>query len=104
MKKYDDILSFDLPEGYEEIRGINDSGNPTYAIGAGKTVDENGQDQYTYRLNLLAVPQDYEADQPDSPVIRLAGNIQNQIRFHTNSTAFMGIAFTVTTGFIMLIH
>ena len=104
MKKYDDILSFDLPEGYEEIRGINDSGNPTYAIGAGKTVDENGQDQYTYRLNLLVVPQDYEADQPDSPVIRLAGNIQNQIRFHTNSTAFMGIAFTVTTGFIMLIH
>ncbi len=105
LHKYDHLLSFDLPKDFHIIKDKDDDGNPTFEIGIGKTVGDDGETNYEYRINLLAQDRDSNDElNIDSSAIRLEGNIENSIKFVKNIKSFLDLEIIITTAFIFLIH
>lgn len=91
IRKYDNLLSFDLPKGYEVVKGTNDEGAATYAVNAGKTTDENGETIYNYLSNIFDGEKGGNAmeEADDASAIKLHGTFQNLFRIYENKTEFL---------------
>lgn len=105
LHKYDHLLSFDLSKDFHIIKDVDDEGNPTFGIGIGKTVGDDGETNYEYRINLLSQDCDGEVElNIDPSANRLVGNIENRIQFVKNVQSFLGLEIIITTAIIFLIH
>lgn len=105
LHKYDHLLSFDLPKDFHIIKDVDDEGNPTFGIGIGKTIGDDGETNYEYRINLLSQDRDDDNElNIGSSAIRLEGNIENSIQFVKNVQSFFGLEIIITTAIIFLIH
>ena len=102
LHKYDDLLSFDLPDDFHIINEVNDEGQPVFGIGIGKTVDDEGEDNYEYRLNISS--QDESELGFDSSKLHLKGSVKNNVQFVRKSQSLLGMEFVFTVAFIFLIH
>lgn len=105
LHKIDHLLSFDLSKEFHIINDVDNEGNSVLGVGFGKTVGDDGETNYEYRINILS--QDRDADDEinmDPSAIRLDGNIENSIQFLKNSQSFFGLEITITTAIIFLIH
>ena len=105
LRKYDHLLSFDLPKGFHIIKDVDDEGNPTFGIGVGKTVGDDGETNYEYRINLFSQDCDREDELSiDRSAIRLEGNIENRIQFDKNVKSFFGLEIIITNAIVFLLH
>ena len=69
LHHYDNLLSFNSYREFHIIKDVDDNGNPTFGIGYGQSVDDNGEITYEFRINLLDAENNTTGEQ------KISGNI-----------------------------
>lgn len=80
LASYDEHLRFELPEGYEIERGIDDDGDPTYNIYYGVTIDDDGDKKAEKTFRVIQPNNEegvsFEGDIDSDFNIKVIGNLQ----------------------------
>lgn len=81
-EKFDENLSFELPDGYEIACGTDDDGKPYYKIVFGKTIGEDGKESYKYSADIVR-NEEGTLSSKDSSLnpFRINGELDNRIIF-----------------------
>ncbi|MBO5868411.1 MAG: hypothetical protein J6Q54_05855, partial [Oscillospiraceae bacterium] len=104
MQNYDEKLSFALTGDLDVIRGTNDDGVPTFAIGTGKSVDNEGTESLTWQVNVSSGNRGENLGEQASGITLNGGDLKVTVRFLATSRNFLGMELTINTCLIFLFH
>ena len=101
LHNYNHLLGFDLSGDFHIIRDINDDGNPTFGIGFGQSINDDGEITYEYRINLLDADNNGDNESStDSSSYHLKGNIENAVSIKRSVKSFFGLEIVITAMII----
>lgn len=101
MEKYDNHLSFDLPNGYLVERGMGNDGQPIFQICHGKYLDENSAEQYQHHARILMRGNPTFNVNNNDKYITLSRSIENFFWVESETIEFI-IKATVVTAYLCL--
>ena len=102
---YDHLLGFDLSSDFHIIKDVDDDGKPTFGIGFGQSVNDNGEITYEHSVNVIdAENKENNDSNVGSLSFRLKGNIENTVNIRRQVKSFFGLEIVITVAIIVLHH